>query len=140
MTTNFKQGFCVAISTKYLGPTNHRGSRVAVTSGNGHRLVVPWDYTLGSPENHLAAAKVMAEKMGWDGEWVGGGTDNGYVFVHLPAERPDPDSYYTKELARIPAGELVKVVFHGETEESRWLNLNEESAREIRAFLKARGF
>ena len=140
MATNFRHSYRIAILTKYVPCTNFRPSRVKAYTTNGHRLMVSWDDALNADENYLAAAKALAEKMGWDGEWIGGGTDSGYVFVNAPAEPHDSGSYYAKELARIPAGEPVKVVFHSETRETRWLNLNEESARESRAFLKARGF
>ena len=84
MNANFRQSFRVAITTRYMGPTNFKGSRIVVTSGNGHRMIVSWDHALDVGENHAAAAKALADKMEWGGEWVGGGTKDGYVFVNLP--------------------------------------------------------
>ena len=140
MSSTFRHSFRVVISTKYIGPTNTKPSRIVATSGNGHRLAVPWDRALGTPENHANAAQKLANRLDWQGEWVGGGTDNGYVFVNLPAERPDPDSYYSKELARIPTGGLVKAKFFGENTDTKTINLNAESASAIRAFLAKLGF
>lgn len=72
-----------AITTKYLGPTNVRGSRVKATAAAGS-LTLNWDVALNSDQNHIAAAKALAEKFDWGGaEWHGGGLPDcsGYVFV-----------------------------------------------------------
>lgn len=70
-----------AITTKYVAPTNHRGTRVIATSGSGHRLVWSWKYELGSYENHRAAAEALARKLDWRGTLHGGSTKTGYSFV-----------------------------------------------------------
>lgn len=73
-----------AIHTKFLGPTNNRGSRIAAKC-DAKRIVVSWDYALGVAENHAAAAKLLAHTLEWNGAWVGGSLpkplDNGYAFV-----------------------------------------------------------
>jgi hypothetical protein len=73
-----------AISTKYLGPTNHHGSRVLVKC-QAERIVVSWNCALGGEQNHFAAAEVLAKKLGWDtyGNWIGAGSPDGsgYTFV-----------------------------------------------------------
>jgi len=77
-----------AIVTKYLGPTNYRGSRVTARC-QAKRITVSWDDALGSDENHDVAARMLAESLGWlsdtHGELVGGGLPDGrgncYVFV-----------------------------------------------------------
>lgn len=51
------------IRTRYVGPTNTRGSRVSAQCESG-RLTLPWDCALSSEENHAAAAKALAEKLG----------------------------------------------------------------------------
>jgi hypothetical protein len=71
-----------AIVTKYLGPTNFRGSRVKATASAGS-VTVSWDHALDAESNHVAAAKALAVKYGWRGEWTGGGTENGYVFAEV---------------------------------------------------------
>lgn len=69
-----------AITTKYLGPTNARGARVKATASAGS-VTVAWDYALNPAQNHCAAAKALAEKCDWQGRYVGGATEAGYVFV-----------------------------------------------------------
>jgi hypothetical protein len=76
-----------AIVTKYHGPTNHKGSRVSAKADAG-RIVIAWDYALNPDENHAAAARALADRLGW-GEAIGypvlaGGAlpgNAGYCFV-----------------------------------------------------------
>ena len=70
-----------SIQTKYIGPTNARGSRVSATSASGHRVVIGWDDALNSDENHFAAAMALARKLNWTGTWHVGSTPHGCVFV-----------------------------------------------------------
>jgi len=56
-----------SIKTKYLGPTNHRGSRIVVTDDNNafhnsQRITVNWNYELNVNENHAMAAQVWLSK------------------------------------------------------------------------------
>lgn len=72
-----------AIVTKYHGATNTHGVRVSARADAG-RVTLPWNYALDSRQNHVAAAKFLAAKVGWEGRWYGGGTPDlkaGYVFV-----------------------------------------------------------
>ena len=76
-----------AITTKYLGPTNSRGSRVKATCQAGS-VTVSWDHALSSEQNHTAAAEALASKLGWigdDSDWrlVGGGLPSGGGNVYL---------------------------------------------------------
>ncbi len=71
-----------AIVTEYMGPTNSRGSRIKAMAESGS-VTVPYDYALNPDGNHAAAAMALADKFGWDGRWVGGAFDNGYVFVDV---------------------------------------------------------
>ena len=70
-----------AITTRYAGPTDHRGSRVIATTGSGLRKIVPWDHALNVASNHAAAARLLAVQLGWAGVWHMGGTRDGYAFV-----------------------------------------------------------
>lgn len=74
-----------AIETHFVGPTNYRGSRVIAKADAG-KLVWGWDYRLNPDENHTAAARMLAEKLGWDGVWIGGGRADrkGNVYVRMP--------------------------------------------------------
>lgn len=56
-----------AIITKFLGPTNHRGSRVKAIC-EARTLVVEWDHALDPNDNHWRAATTLAEGLGWIGE------------------------------------------------------------------------
>lgn len=78
-----------AITTKYFGPGNVKGSRVKATAAAGN-IILHWDDSLNTEQNHALAAKTLAEKMKWNGSYyMGGLPDNkGYVFVYadeLPA-------------------------------------------------------
>ena len=53
-----------AITTKYFGPTDHRGSRVKAVCEAGS-LTVAWDDALSSEENHALAATTLANALGW---------------------------------------------------------------------------
>ena len=69
-----------AITTKQLGPTDHRGKRVKATAKAGS-VTLPWDYSLEVAQNHAAAAKALTEKFNWIADWHMGSIPNGYVFV-----------------------------------------------------------
>ena len=53
-----------AITTRFIGPTNSRGSRFSATCRAG-RVIVSRDYSLNANENHIAAANALREKLGW---------------------------------------------------------------------------
>ncbi|BAO20668.1 hypothetical protein X917_gp02 [Pseudomonas phage PPpW-4] len=50
-----------AIQTKYMGPTDTKGSRVQVTCA-GQTRYFGWDHALGSCDNHIKAAEVFAKE------------------------------------------------------------------------------
>ena len=78
----------VAIQTKWLGPTDYRGSRVKAFTESRLNVTVHWDHALNVEDNHRAAARALAEKMGWDGKWIGGATEHGYAFVQASEWSP----------------------------------------------------
>ena len=53
-----------AILTKYLGPTNSRGSRVKAHAQSGS-IIINWDHGLSNEDNHLLAAKALMNKYEW---------------------------------------------------------------------------
>lgn len=72
-----------AIETRYLGPTNYRGSRIKAYAFGGS-VTVPFDYGVPDDVNHLNAAFALVEKMGWgDVRLFQGGNvkGDGYFFV-----------------------------------------------------------
>lgn len=70
-----------AITTKFYGPGNVKGSRYGASDEDGNKVIVPTDFSLGSAENHDAAAIALCAKMGWTGKLHRGGTKGGYVYV-----------------------------------------------------------
>lgn len=70
-----------AIQTKRLAATNTRGQRIKATAQAG-TITIAWDHSVNYEANHRAAAMAFANKLQWEGRWVGGFTDdsNG-VFV-----------------------------------------------------------
>jgi hypothetical protein len=64
-----------AITTKFIPCANHRGSRVKATANAGS-VTLNWDHSLNSEQNHDAAAKALANKFNWVGEWHSGGLPN----------------------------------------------------------------
>jgi hypothetical protein len=75
------------IITKYIGPTDKRGSRIsATTSGGSGRIVRPYRGSERNEVNHREAAKALAEKLEWSGKWIGGsGKGPTMVWVWIPA-------------------------------------------------------
>lgn len=53
-----------AVSTRFAGPTNTRGSRVLTRTVNGSKAIA-WNYALNPYENHEAAALAVAREEGW---------------------------------------------------------------------------
>lgn len=74
-----------SIATKYIGPTNHKGSRVKATSSSGLSITIHWNYALDTDDNHKRAAVALCGKLGWSGRLAVGGAPKGcgnvYVFV-----------------------------------------------------------
>lgn len=60
-----------AITTRYIGPANVRGTRVKA-SCNAGSLTMDWDHDLNHEGNHKAAAKALVAKLGWGGTWAAG--------------------------------------------------------------------
>ena len=86
-----------AITTKYRGATNTKGSVIAA-KWDDHRLSLPYNHRLNTFENHKAAARAIVEKFyqgGFayleNGVFVAGNLPDGStVWAFLPnAYRPD---------------------------------------------------
>lgn len=87
-----------AIRTKYLGPTDSRGSRIRVWRADStyrddpHAITVPWDYAVYVGENHAHAIAQYVTEAGWTtsewgpGRWVVGGGQDGNVAVWATGE------------------------------------------------------
>jgi hypothetical protein len=76
-----------SILTKYLGPTNVRGSRIKASDGD-NAVIIGYRDELRSEDAHAEAAKALCNKLNWHGELCRGGLrksrmDIGYVFVWI---------------------------------------------------------
>ena len=82
----------LAIETKFLGATNHRGERVKafIPDWYGFTETAPYDYALSAFENHRKVAQTLADKFfnyyvknDEPITLVAGGTKRGYVWVRV---------------------------------------------------------
>lgn len=85
----------MAITTRYFGPSNVRGSRIkalarkAETWGDTHHkemsLTDSWNHGEGVEENHCRVAYLLATKLNWSGFYVAGTLPDGRgnVFVNV---------------------------------------------------------
>jgi hypothetical protein len=77
------------ITTKYVGPSNVKGSRIIATaSGNKTRAIVSYDNALNSEDAHKQAVLALAGKLEWHGELIGGHTKDGLVWVFIDDMSP----------------------------------------------------
>lgn len=68
------------IITKYLGPTDTKGSRIRASFGRKSKTV-PYDYAIDNRENHERAASALASWEWLVGRWFHvGSTDTGMMF------------------------------------------------------------
>ena len=71
-----------AIVVKYLGPTNHKGSRFRVTAEGLPAMTVPYNH--GAHEPEVEAAHMFCAKHRWAGELAKGRLPTGeHVFVFV---------------------------------------------------------
>jgi hypothetical protein len=74
------------IQTKYLPATDRKPSRIKAWSEN-MSVIVSYDSGVSAINAFWNAANKLALKQGWSGDMIGGGSDNGYVFVFANDER-----------------------------------------------------
>lgn len=83
----------IAIFTRYLGPTNHRGSRYRAQTADGRRVTVAANYAIDASDNHARAARVLARRIGLAPCTLArfGDTPDrkGYVFAIIERVTPD---------------------------------------------------
>jgi hypothetical protein len=70
-----------AIRTKYVGPTNYKGSRIIAFDEDGNKVTISYPYELSGEAVHRKAAEVLCAIMGWSGELISGPLTWGYLFV-----------------------------------------------------------
>ncbi len=76
-----------AITTKYLGPTNHKGARIRATTASGQALTLEVNHSYSDGRCHAEAALALCKRLGWSGELISGGTRAGFVFVFTNGDR-----------------------------------------------------
>jgi hypothetical protein len=79
-----------AIVTKFLGPTNSRGSRIKATASGGS-ITVSYDHRLNPEQNHDAACRALVAKLGWNTKhysafWQRGGLPSEDGNCYVPRE------------------------------------------------------
>jgi hypothetical protein len=70
------------IVTKYLGPTNTKGSRIKAT-GFGLTVIKPYRHVFSGVDCHLEVALDLAKKAGLTGTLVVGEIKGGYAFTFI---------------------------------------------------------
>lgn len=85
-TDKVKNSDMPTITVKFLGPTNTLGARLKATYRGGS-LTIPYDHRKGRVGSSNLAAEALIAKLKWSGQWVGGETQNGRVYVHIEGVR-----------------------------------------------------
>lgn len=72
------------IETRYIGPTNTRGSRIKAKASGGESVTIPLDYGMTTYHAHAKAADALRVKLGWDAMFMAEAKGTGYVFAFPP--------------------------------------------------------
>jgi hypothetical protein len=76
------------ITTKYISPTNTKGSRIKATASIGSSVTVKYNYYHDSNYNHELAVRALCKKLNWHGTLYRGETIQGSVWVFAdPSKR-----------------------------------------------------
>ncbi len=72
-----------AIETKYLSPTNNRGSRIKAKAWGGS-VTIPYPHECSTEDAHRKAAMALVAKLQWEPEtWFQGGSADGFGYVFV---------------------------------------------------------
>lgn len=79
------------IRTRYIGPTDRRGSRVIADhrrdSETVLRVTIPWDHAASSEKNHELAARILADRFSQPMKLAGRGhDDSAYWWLAVAAD------------------------------------------------------
>ena len=102
---------CQSITTRYICPTNFRGSRCKATTSSGVSLTTEWDDALNVDENHRAAAANLIKKLAWGNpdHWVDAGSPKGDGSVFVDASH----LYEVTEVARSMVNDIRRATWSG---------------------------
>jgi hypothetical protein len=85
-----------SIITRYYGPTNTRGSRIVAQTTSGKRKSMGYRHELNGSDNHLEAAKALAQSLNWYGKFQGGALDDKGAMVWVFVDHAfSPDYRFT---------------------------------------------
>lgn len=107
-----------AITTKYLGPSNVRGSRIKAFDSDGNSVTIGVANSLRVDENHRAAAQALMTKMNWTGEIVSGSVKDGMVWVFTEKTAPpvSPKRFPTRSAWQRTGWEIAHLSREGRSE------------------------
>jgi hypothetical protein len=71
-----------AIRTRYIGPSNVRGSRIQAKC-EARTLYMPYDHALNLEGNHAAACEALLLVMQWSPKRVGGVFAHDYYWISI---------------------------------------------------------
>ena len=80
-----------AITTRYLGATNTKGSRIKATTDDGkdgRSLVMPYDHEFEQSENHKRCAEALAKQLNWNVTLISGELKDRYVHTIIDNVSP----------------------------------------------------
>ncbi len=105
-----------AIKTKYLGPTNTKGSRIKATAEGGNSITISYPYELSGEAVYKKAAIALCEKMNWPTDLIGGGINNEYVFVFNQPQKYfiNHKSGYTSSVIGNTGEQFILVMIDGD--------------------------
>lgn len=72
-----------AITTKVLGPTDTKGTRIKANTASGVSVTLSWDYDCDELDNARRAVRELVRTKlndGWHGRYLATATADGYVF------------------------------------------------------------
>ena len=73
------------IRTRALPETTTKGKRIAAMASSGAQFVQSWNSNKTIEENHIHAARVLCDRLGWDVATLTGGwfKDDGYFALRF---------------------------------------------------------
>ena len=79
-----------AITTRYIGATNTKPSRLVATTASGLRHAMSYNSACDAADNkggdeaaHRIVAEALRDKLHWKGKLIAGGLKDGYAFVFV---------------------------------------------------------